>query len=600
LSDTATSPAASGPAGAVFEGQVGAHYLLTLLAAAEPRGLPGASIDRIEFQRASDDHALDDVIVKARDRNGRDAVLEIQVKHAITFAPSDPVFRKVVAQIAQAAARPDFHAMRYELAIATARDSWKISGAYQHVLSWARQLQSAGVFMARIKRQGLANKDMRTFVETFRANLAAAGAPDDDETVWKLLRRLQILVFDFTATGSASEALAQERAIRVLAPSESHRAPDLWSILSGISLDYAAGGGELDAPALTRELTTAHTFRLAPDAKHTQVRELIAEASQNALRDIDDSVGGVRIARDGLIELVRSRFEMGRYLEIRGDGGVGKSSLLKHFVELVGTECRVLVLTSKRTPAHGWLGLRAQLGFEGTARALLSDLAADGAAFVFVDGLDDFTQDEQRRTVVDLMAAAADVPGVKVLATARNEFGRDEPSWLPEAILKTLGISAPVVIDGLSGSEVDELREADGRLAELLADQHPAQARHAISIASIDWCGRVPRARPSALRWTWPRSGGIARMAAEMTIIVHARACCASLPRVRSPRHRLGTYQASRRRRLTSFGPVERFANSVMTGSRSSMMSCVTGPSPISFTRISGASRSCRSTARRR
>lgn len=227
MSDTATSPAASGPAGAVFEGQVGAHYLLTLLARAEPRGLPGSSIDRIEFQRASDGHALDDVIVKVRDRNGRDVVLEIQVKHAITFAPSDPVFRKVVAQIVKAAARADFDTMRYELAIATPRGSWKINGAYQDVLAWARQLQSAGVFMARIKRRGLANKDMRTFVEAFRANLAAAGAPDDDEAVWRLLRCLQILVFDFTAQGSASEALARERAIRVLAPGESHRAPDL-------------------------------------------------------------------------------------------------------------------------------------------------------------------------------------------------------------------------------------------------------------------------------------------------------------------------------------------------------------------------------------
>lgn len=471
MSDTATSPAASGPAGAVFEGQVGAHYLLTLLAGAEPRGLPGSSIDRIEFQRASDGHSLDDVIVKAHDRNGRNAVLEIQAKHAITFAPSDPVFRKLVAQIAKAAARADFDTMRYELAIATARGSWKINGAYQDVLAWARQLQSADVFMARIKRRGLANTDMRTFVETFRANLGAAGAPVDDETVWRLLRRLQILVFDFTAKGSASESLARERAIRVLAPGESHRAPDLWSVLTRIALDYAAVGGELDAPALTRELTTAHTFRMAPDPKHTQARELIAEASQNALRDIDDSVGGVRIARDGLIELVRSRFETGRrYLEIRGEGGVGKSSLQKHFAELVGTECSVLVLTSKRTPAHGWLALRAQLGFEGTARALLSDLAADGAAFLFVDSLDDFTQDEQRRTVVDLLAAAADVPGVMVLATVRNEFGRDEPSWLPEAILETLGKSAPVIIDGLNESEVDELRHADRRLAELLAD----------------------------------------------------------------------------------------------------------------------------------
>jgi hypothetical protein len=38
-------------------------------------------------------------------------------------------------------------------------------------------------------------------------NLKAAGAPHDDETVWKTLRRFHILVFDFTATDSASAEL---------------------------------------------------------------------------------------------------------------------------------------------------------------------------------------------------------------------------------------------------------------------------------------------------------------------------------------------------------------------------------------------------------
>ena len=40
----ASSPSASGPAGPLFEGQVSAHYLLTMLAKAEPRGMPALRI----------------------------------------------------------------------------------------------------------------------------------------------------------------------------------------------------------------------------------------------------------------------------------------------------------------------------------------------------------------------------------------------------------------------------------------------------------------------------------------------------------------------------------------------------------------------------
>ena len=63
-----------------------------------------------------------------------------------------------------------------------------------------------------------ANDNMRTFVQTFRTRLQEAGAPHDDETVWGLLRRLQILVYDFTAPGSADESHSRDRAALSLHP----------------------------------------------------------------------------------------------------------------------------------------------------------------------------------------------------------------------------------------------------------------------------------------------------------------------------------------------------------------------------------------------
>jgi len=122
-----TSPAASGPAGSLFEGQVGAFFLLSLLVRAEPRGLPGTIIDRVEFQRASEGHPLDDVIVHAHDEHGKPAVLEIQVKKGITFAPADPIFRSVVSQIVQASRKAEFPTSRYELAIAISRRRTKLT-----------------------------------------------------------------------------------------------------------------------------------------------------------------------------------------------------------------------------------------------------------------------------------------------------------------------------------------------------------------------------------------------------------------------------------------------------------------------------------------
>jgi hypothetical protein len=80
--------------------------------------------------------------------------------------------------------------------------------------------------------------------------------------------------------------------------------------------------------------------------------------------------------------------------------------------------------------------MRAALGFHGTARELLVDFAADGGAMLFIDNLDFFTDDE-RRTVIDLVRAAADVPHFAVIATARRDFALEEPNWLPAACFES-------------------------------------------------------------------------------------------------------------------------------------------------------------------
>jgi hypothetical protein len=250
---------------------------LSLLTGAEPRGLPGTRIDRIKFQRAAEGHPLDDIVVDAHDARGQAVCLEIQVKRSVTFTPSDAVFQGIVAQIAEAARRRDFWNRRHELAIATARTSRKIDGAYQDVLRWARELESGTAFAERIARPGSANDDMRTFVQTFRSNLRTVGVSDDDETVCRFLRRLQILMFDFSQLGSASEELARERAARALHPDEMVRAASLWTSLIELALRIAASGGARNRKELIENLRE-RSFRLVGERHFSSARAAVGKS----------------------------------------------------------------------------------------------------------------------------------------------------------------------------------------------------------------------------------------------------------------------------------------------------------------------------------
>src|SRR4051812_28921059 len=125
-----------------------------------------------------------------------------------------------------------------------------------------------------------------------------------------------------------------------------------------------------------------------------------------------------------------------RFIEIRGDAGVGKSALLKRFALEVARESRVLAVTPGRISPGGWDAMRSRLKFDGGPEDFLRDLASDGGGWLFVDNLDFYTPSE-RSTINDLLRAAARVPGFVVIATARARLGLDEGSWLDADALTT-------------------------------------------------------------------------------------------------------------------------------------------------------------------
>ena len=56
--------------------------------------------------------------------------------------------------------------------------------------------------------------------------------------------------------------------------------------------------------------------------------------------------------------------------------------------------------------------MRSVLGFDGSARSLLVDLASSGGVTLFLDGLD-FFNDNERLTVKDLVSEASEVARVQ-------------------------------------------------------------------------------------------------------------------------------------------------------------------------------------------
>lgn len=468
-----SSPSASGPAGASIEGHVGAQYLLPLVSGGEARGLPGVVITQVQFQRSSLGNPMDDVIVIGRDARGRAATLELQVKRRMSFTAGDPDFARVVAMACSAAVKPEFESTRYELAVAIGQTSMTIEQHVKVVLQWARDYQDASTFFRRLDQRGAADKSMGKFVEALRGHMRVAGAPHEDAGVFRLLKRFQVLPFDVHSPGSVCALLARDRCAALLASDQVARAGELWDALATIALEVDASGGSLDSDEVRRRITSERTFRLAGDRRLQQARDRIGELTRSALYDIGKEVAGVRIDRADRISVALLALEQGRYLEIRGPGGVGKSGVLRDLAEQILVEARAIVLSPSRVPQGGWLALQSKLGCQASAQEFLADLAGDGGATLFVDGIDRIDDEGRQSTIADLIRAAAGVPGVRVIATARSDYHPDARGWLEQA-LHGLGRAPQVLIEDLSVDEVAQLRAGNPALAALLQPGHPA------------------------------------------------------------------------------------------------------------------------------
>lgn len=464
-----SSPASRGPAGAYIEGELGALYLLALLTGNRAPGLPHARVVSVRFQGIEQGFKLDDLIVSGVGMAG-DYTLEIQSKRDITFSPGDSVYLDVASQIAQSllGAAP---ADRHHLGIATQRTSRKISGAYQDVLRWAQEADSAAAFFTRIAAKGIANEDMRGFVATTRKHLVAGGVADDDQAIWSLLRRMLILEFDFEATASMTRTYGQALARLALADEDVGRADALWSRLVELSIHTATIGGELDRDALRANLAEAN-FRLTGDREYGPARARLAELAHNTLAHIGTSVAGVSLPRLGAVAAVDEASEAHRLVEVRGDAGVGKSWVLRHFAERVGRQAPIIVLDREATPGGGWLAFANALGIPGSAAEFLTDLAASGGAFLFIDGIDMFDDAARQRTIIELMRAASMIPGFTVITTTRSA-GDLEP-WLDDDIVAAFGGAHPVRVAPLSDDEIAVLVDQAPELRLLLNPNHPA------------------------------------------------------------------------------------------------------------------------------
>ncbi|HEY1748814.1 MAG TPA: ATP-binding protein [Xanthobacteraceae bacterium] len=508
-------PDLTGGGGFTFEDAAVALFLAALLGEQSAPGIEPRIVSRVAVQQRNRGEPLDDLMVDGVAADDSMARLSLQVKRAPAVTAGDADFKSVVKESWETLTKQDFREDVDRVGVVAGtiddnrlRDVADIGG-------WARGSPTLQDFLARFQ-PGEAGQSRRAALDTFRTILAEeVGSENAAAAAYRLLRHFVLLRFDLIREGAADQTNAIERLRPVL--HDAARAHDVWNRLRILAREGAGAAWIFDRKALVAALRGG--FRLAGATSLQRDLACIREETNNALATIPADIDGVAIARESVLDEIRSSMRSNRIVHIVGLPGTGKSAVLRELIESVLPNGTTLLLKSDRLLGRNWAAHARALGVERAAlEGLLTEISATGNAILFVDGIDRIEL-AHRGVVLDLINTILNSPLLaewKIVATARDNGIEPLRTWLPPALLQGGGVGT-VVVGPFGNDEATALAQSKSALRPLLFGNERVReiARRpffaavlARSLAGAVGEDAPPQSEIELIRAWWARGGG--------------------------------------------------------------------------------------------
>ena len=443
--------------------------MAALLCEATAPGLPGRIVRHVSVQQGPFGQPLDDLIVQAESADQISITFSAQVKRklVISAASTNTDFRETIERAHETLSDAGFQVSLDRVSAVVGEISDAAKRSFETLCEWARAESSAEQLVRKLQTDGTAGDKLSQF-KTVRDILSSKVAPSELDTVThKLLSHFILIRLDLLTEGSPTEAQVVACLANALAPVDRPRADDLWRRLLAlvrVSQGRAAG---YDRKTLVARLNGA--FRLAGAPSAQRALQAIQQESQLAAAEITNSISGLSVPRDTIVQAVLEAAKSPGFVQIVGMPGAGKSVVLRLAVERLAASGSVLFLKSDRLQGNTWAQYAAAGGMtHGNLEELLVELSASGSSVLFVDGIDR-VEVEHRGILLDLLNTIHSSPllsGWCVVATVRDTGMEPLRTWLP-AHLFSSGLRT-LIIDSFDDGEAEVLAQAKPALRPLL------------------------------------------------------------------------------------------------------------------------------------
>lgn len=322
-----------------------------------------------------------------------------------------------------------------------------------------------------------------------------------------------IVHFDFQSADSSRDAAnAIDRLRGILAPAHRDQAVKIWDHLIAKAGELIPVGGGATRATLVDALNRAQ-FPVGAARSFWRDIETLNRESERALSDIKSTIHGLHLHRVEAYQDAREALAEGRFVQLSGEPGCGKSALLKGIAEECARNGPVFVLKDTRIHPKGWSAHAHVLGVSDDIVALLREFSCSGEPILFIDGIDKIVDPAVQLTVNDVLKAIADnneLSAWRVLATVREQNLKHLETWLDGEALKKLHLRNAAVAS-LHDDELAVVASAFPRLRTLLTQavgvdvilRRPFYLKAILNLAGRDASSGLPATEVELVRLWW-------------------------------------------------------------------------------------------------
>ena len=496
--NTPANPFSTGAGGSVFELKVQSGLLTTLLVRGIVPCVEMGRVTEVHLQSGHKEFETDDALVFASDAGNKKRKILWSIKHDVKFIESNDVFREVIEDAWKDFSAPNrFNPELDSIVLATGPLTAAVYSHIRTLLEWARASIDSKDFASRVARKQYASEKMRAYLALINKFCDAVGGQKvDEERLWRFLRCLHLLTYDFDQQASQDEARFQTLLSLVAKPGTPYTGSTLWNAIFRLVADLNGRAG-----SFTYDCTTFSALRDAcvPIASHIETGAVhrLLDHTKLLLRRIQTTLGpNIQLPRTDVVDKLTSAIIGGRFVLVTGAAGVGKSAATLPALDRCREGAPLFVFQATEFAYEHLDQALDNLRIHETLPQLSSLFALHPEKFLLIESVERLLEAQHREGFFMFLETVAADPSWRIVLTCRQHATQ----MVREAFLYPLNLDCvEVLVPLLSDEELDVVLNKVTSLSKVA--MHPQTRRllrnpwYLDKACGVDW-SRETDAKP--------------------------------------------------------------------------------------------------------